>query len=113
MRTVADTDAAAANSARAIPATGIELVCEAADRNALARGMQGFEISAARALNRAAGRRGRVFADRYRARILMTRPALRAALAELARPEHPAMPLTWLALAYLHAPIPRTRTRGS
>lgn len=92
---------------------GIELVCEAADRIALARGMQGFEVSAARCLNRAIGRRGQVFADRYRARILPTREALRAALAELDRPEHPAFPQTWLVLGHLHARPARTRARGS
>ena len=92
---------------------GLELVCEAADRIALARGMQGFEVSAARSLNRASGRRGSVFADRYRARILATRAALRAALAELVRPEHPATPVTWLVRGHLHQLAARTRARGS
>jgi hypothetical protein len=78
-------------------ATAIELVCEARDRVALARGMQGFEVSAARGLNRATGQHGKVFADRYRARILTTRYAVRAALAELAAPMRPSMPTTWLA----------------
>lgn len=45
---------------------GIELVVEAEDRVALARGMQGFQVAAARALNALAARRGTVFADRYR-----------------------------------------------
>jgi hypothetical protein len=40
--------------------------------------MQGFEVSAARALNRALGRTGSVFADRYRPRALITRAAVRA-----------------------------------
>lgn len=44
----------------------LELVVEAEDRVALARGMQGFQVAAARALNRVAARRGTVFADRYR-----------------------------------------------
>jgi hypothetical protein len=91
----------------------VELVCEAADRIALARGMQGFEVSAARWLNRAIGRRGGVFADRYRARILATRDAIRAALAELDQPERPAFPQTWLVRKHLHAPAARTRARGS
>jgi len=47
----------------------LELVVEAEDRHALARGMQGFQVSAARALNRLARRRGSVFLDRYRATI--------------------------------------------
>ncbi len=45
---------------------GLELVVEADDRMALARGMQGFQVAAARALNALASRRGTVFADRYR-----------------------------------------------
>ena len=45
---------------------GLELVVEADDRLALARGMQGFQVAAARALNALASRRGTVFADRYR-----------------------------------------------
>ena len=40
---------------------------EASDRIALARGMQGFQVAAAKHLNRLRGRRGSVFADRYRA----------------------------------------------
>jgi len=58
----------------------VELVVEADDRIALARGMQGFEVSAARALNRALHRAGCVFADRYRPRALPTRAAVRAVL---------------------------------
>jgi REP element-mobilizing transposase RayT len=48
----------------------VHLVCEADDRMALARGLQGFLISAARRVNRALGRKGTVFADRYHARRL-------------------------------------------
>jgi len=54
----------------------VHLVVEANDAGALARGMRAFEIAAARRLNdavskaRAHTRRGRVFADRYHARIL-------------------------------------------
>lgn len=44
----------------------LELIVEADDRIALARGMQGFQVSAARALNALAARRGPVFADRYK-----------------------------------------------
>jgi putative transposase len=56
----------------------IHLVVEADDARSLARGMRAFEIAAARRLNAAISaarnrsRRGRVFADRYRARILRT-----------------------------------------
>ncbi len=45
----------------------IHLICEAANKRALARGMQGFKIRIARGLNRIMGRSGRVFADRYHA----------------------------------------------
>lgn len=43
----------------------VHLLCEAENKQALARGVQGFEISAAKHLNRACQRAGRVFSDRY------------------------------------------------
>jgi putative transposase len=61
----------------------INLVCEAADEVALARGMIGFETSCARSLNRAASRRGAVFADRYHARQLRTPAQVRRALCKV------------------------------
>jgi REP element-mobilizing transposase RayT len=53
----------------------IHLLVEASDRSALARGMQGFEISAARHINAALGdkqhpRRGAVFTDRYHLEVI-------------------------------------------
>ena len=45
----------------------IHLVCEADTAQRLARGIQGFAISAARRLNRRVHRHGRVFSDRYHA----------------------------------------------
>ena len=45
----------------------IHLICEAANKRALARGMQGFLIRVAKGLNRIMGRRGSVFRDRYHA----------------------------------------------
>jgi hypothetical protein len=60
--------------------TRLELVIEAEDRHALARGMQGFSVAAARHLNRLRGRTGVVFPDRYRSRPLLTRSAVRAVL---------------------------------
>src|SRR5690349_3806638 len=48
------------------------LVVEAQDRDALGRGMKAVGARLARAANRIAGRRGRVFADRYYARLLAT-----------------------------------------
>ena len=65
--------------------TQLELIVEAADKLALARGMQGFQVSAARGLNRAARRTGSVFLDRYRARVLGSRHALHAAIERLPR----------------------------
>lgn len=59
----------------------IHLIVEADDRRALSRGMQGLSIRIARALNKALGRAGRVFADRYHAHVLRTPPEIRAALA--------------------------------
>jgi hypothetical protein len=58
----------------------LHLVCEAHDARALTRGMQGLAIRMARRLNRYIGRRGRVFAERYHARILRTPTEVRNAL---------------------------------
>lgn len=74
----------------------LELVVEADDKQALARGMQGFQVSAARALNRAAHRRGTVFPDRYRMRALATRLAVRDLLGRLPLLHTAAWPQTWL-----------------
>jgi putative transposase len=65
----------------------LHLAVEADDRMALARGMQAFEISAARHINaalsrkRRARRTGRVFSDRYHARVIRTPKQARHALA--------------------------------
>lgn len=79
-----------------VRATRLELVVEADDKAALGRGMQGFQIAAARQLNRVAGRHGAVFPDRYRARILATRRAVRRAIRELPARERTCSPRTWL-----------------
>jgi putative transposase len=50
----------------------IHLLVEAPDRRALARAIQGFSIRVAKGLNRMMGRSGRVFDDRYHARVLRT-----------------------------------------
>jgi REP element-mobilizing transposase RayT len=55
--------------------THVHMLVEAEDRAALARGMQGFQISAARHINAALGdgvrrRRGKVFADRYHVEVI-------------------------------------------
>jgi len=59
----------------------LHLVVEADSAKALSRGMQSLTISLARRINRALGRRGRVFADRYFARPLRTPTETRAAVA--------------------------------
>jgi REP element-mobilizing transposase RayT len=58
----------------------VHLLCEADDRRALSRGMQGLATRIARGVNRAAGRRGRLFADRYHLHVLGTPRAVRNAL---------------------------------
>ena len=74
----------------------LELIVEADDKHALARGLQGFQVACARQLNRASARRGTVFPDRYRAAILTTRAAVRRAVSELAPAPRVCVPLTWL-----------------
>lgn len=96
----------------AVHAHRIELVIEADDRVSLARGMQGFQVSAARALNRVHARIGRVFADRYRARALITRAAVRAVIAPGPTGVHPRYRRSWpetVLLVDLHLPPPPTR----
>jgi REP element-mobilizing transposase RayT len=62
----------------------IHALVEAENKEALARGMQGFEISAAKRLNKALGRkRGKVFAHRYFARTIRTPTEVRNALVYL------------------------------
>lgn len=58
----------------------IHLVCEADDRLAMTRGIQGFKISAAKKLNKARGRDGVVFSDRYHEAVLETPAQVRNAI---------------------------------
>lgn len=65
--------------------THVHMLVEAESREALARGMQGFQISAARNINTVlAGkygrRRGKVFADRYHAEVITSPTRARRAL---------------------------------
>ncbi len=66
--------------------THVHLIVEAATKEALAKGMQGFQISAARRLNSAITDNtgvkcaGTVFSDRYHARALTSPRAVRHAL---------------------------------
>jgi REP element-mobilizing transposase RayT len=57
--------------------THVHLIVEAEDKAALGRGMQGFQVSAARNINTVLGdgvrrRRGKVFADRYHVEVITT-----------------------------------------
>lgn len=56
------------------------LIVEARDRDALGRGMKAIGARLARAVNRVAGRSGRVFAERYHVRLLPTPKEVRNAL---------------------------------
>ncbi|HEY4238881.1 MAG TPA: transposase [Kofleriaceae bacterium] len=58
----------------------IHMLVEADDQRILARGMQGFQISAAKQINRVLGRKGRVFGDRYHSHVLKTPRETRNAL---------------------------------
>jgi hypothetical protein len=58
----------------------MHLICEASDERALSRGMQGLGIRLAKALNRALGRKGKVFADRFHSHVLKTPREVRNAL---------------------------------
>jgi putative transposase len=70
-----------------IQQTHVHLLVEASDRMALARGMQGFQISAAKRLNAAVTevgikrRQGCVFTDRYHAELITSPRQARHALA--------------------------------
>lgn len=59
----------------------IHLVVEAGDKSALSRGIQGLSVRIARALNKLTGRVGKVFEDRYHARVLRTPRQVRNAIA--------------------------------
>ena len=59
----------------------LHAIVEANGRSDLARGIQGFQVSAARHINRACGREGRVFADRYHADQLRKPKMVRNAIA--------------------------------
>jgi len=58
----------------------LHLIVEADDGPALSRGIQGLAIRLAKAVNRALGRRGRVWGDRYHLRALKTPREVRNAL---------------------------------
>ena len=87
--------------------THVHLIVEAEHKTALARGMQGFSISAARHINTALGngvrrRRGRVFADRYHAEVITSPTQARHTIAYVLgnwrkhREDREGLPSTWL-----------------
>jgi REP element-mobilizing transposase RayT len=61
--------------------THLHAIVEADDKGALARGMQSFQISAARRINMLLNRRGRVFADRYHLVVIRSPTQMRHVLA--------------------------------
>jgi hypothetical protein len=56
----------------AVQGNQVELIAEAMDGPSLSRGMQGLCIRLAKGLNEMMGRRGKVLADRFDARVLRT-----------------------------------------
>jgi REP element-mobilizing transposase RayT len=58
----------------------LHLLVEAGSNEALTRGMKGFLVSCAKRLNTIAGRKGRVFADRFHSSMLATPRQVRNAL---------------------------------
>jgi putative transposase len=58
----------------------VHLIVEAANKQALSRGMQGLSISVARRVNRLLGRHGRFWVDRFHARALENPRSVRNAL---------------------------------
>jgi REP element-mobilizing transposase RayT len=63
-----------------VQADHLHLIVEAEDTKALTRGARGLSIRAARAINRALGRRGAVWGDRYHTRALKTPREVRSGL---------------------------------
>ena len=64
-----------------VQSTHLHFLCEAADRKALSRGMQGLLVRVAKALNKLWERKGSVFVERFHERVLRTPREVRIALA--------------------------------
>jgi len=102
----------------------LHLLVEADGARSLARGVQGLAVRLARALNRAAKRRGKVFADRYHAHVLASRREVVRALRYILenfrhhlrqdvapRGSDPCSSAAWLTVALPDdAPVVRPRT---
>jgi REP element-mobilizing transposase RayT len=87
--------------------THVHMLVEAEDKAALRRGMQGFQVSAARNINTALGdgvrrRRGKVFADRYHVEVITTPTRARHAIGYVLSnwrkhgEDRNGLPSTWL-----------------
>jgi len=94
-----------------IQRTHVHLLVEAEDKLALGRGMQGFQISAARNINSALGdryrrRRGPVFADRYHLEVITSPTRARHVLSYVLnnwrkhREDREGLASTWLVDPY-------------
>jgi putative transposase len=79
----------------AIQSEHLHLIVEPQGKRSLSRGMQGLEVRLARALNRALGRRGKVFGERYHARPLSSPRQVRNALRVRAPPTPAARRQAW------------------
>jgi len=91
-----------------IQRTHVHMLVEAKNKLAVARGMQGFQISAARHINTALGtdkyrrRRGKVFADRYHLEVIASPRRARHALSYILnnwrkhREDEQGLATTWL-----------------
>lgn len=102
----------------------LHLLVEADGAESLARGVQGLAVRLARALNRVAKRRGKVFADRYHAHVLASRREVVRALRYILenfrhhlredvapRGSDPCSSAAWLTVALPDdAPVVRPRT---
>jgi REP element-mobilizing transposase RayT len=86
----------------------VHMLVEAENKAALARGMQGFQISAAKNINAALGegehrRRGKVFADRYHLEVITSPTQARNSIAYVLsnwrhhKEDQNGLPRTWLA----------------
>jgi REP element-mobilizing transposase RayT len=106
--------------------THVHMLVEAEHKAALARGMQGFQVSAARNINTALGdgvrrRRGKVFADRYHLEVITTPTRARHALSYILSnwrkhgEDREGLPSTWLVAGrsfFQRHPVPRLAGAG-
>ncbi len=77
----------------------LHFICEAEDKLRLSRGMQGLAILVAKRLNKKLDRRGRLFAERYHARILRSPRQVRNTLVYVlnnARRHDPTISKYWV-----------------